>query len=219
MFNLFKKKPTINSISSLPDWGWIMEQNTEGVKQWVNKEETRAMSIHFFDLPPDLPTIQDIGILRTYYRDLIAKNNFGLIQVDKLLIKGFEVIQTIFKIPQQPTGMTYLASLTIPFETCSYVIKIQAPEIGITGSRDTVILTKFMNEGLISFEGDKLVGWAQDPYDSGISEGTLMNLSEQEQYDALFPEHPLTEARKLLNAVKADMQFGEELGKLRAFGK
>ena len=53
-------------------------------------------------------------------------------------------IKTIFKFPQDPTGMTYLGSYTIPFKKYSYVIKIQAPELGVTGMRDSIIAAKFL---------------------------------------------------------------------------
>lgn len=40
--------------------------------------------------------------------------------------------------------------------------------------------------------------WEKDPYDKNFRRGLLMNQGEREEYDILFPEHPLTQARKLV---------------------
>jgi len=219
MFNLFNRnKATINSIS-IPDFGWIQDKNEEGIKLWMNPEGTRAISINFFDLKPDLPTIKDITFLRDFYRNQISAHNGGIVQVDFVDLKGYMAVKTIFKIPQKPSGMTYLGSLTIPFETCSYVVKIQAPEIDTTGMRDTFIVGKLMQEGVISADDNGLKGWFSDPYDPIFTKGTLMNKSEEEIYDADFPNHPLSEARNLMKQIEAGIVFEKELEKIKRFGR
>jgi len=217
MFNLFNRnKATINSIS-IPDFGWIQDKNEEGIKLWMNPEQTRAISINFFNLKPDLPTIKDVTVLRDFYRNQISAHNGGIVQVDLVDLKGYTAVKTIFKIPQEPTGMTYLASLTIPFATCSYVVKIQAPEVGTTGMRDTFIVGKLMQEGVITTNDDGLQGWFGDPYDPTFTKGTLMNKSDEEIYDADFPNHPLSETRKWMKQIEAEIVFKKELEKIKRF--
>ena len=137
--------------------------------------------------------------------------------MNKINLKGYDVIRTIFKVPQEPAGMIYIASLTIPFENYSYVINIQAPEFGTTGMRDNVIAMKLLNEGKISDGEYGYEGWFKDPYGSGIKRGVLMNLSEDKKYDADFPDHPLTQTRRLLDKIESEIQFGEELEKIGRF--
>lgn len=217
MFSLFKKpKATINSIS-IPNFGWEQVKNDAEIQQWINPEQSIALSINFFDLKPDLPTATDVDLLRSFYRNQLVAHNGGLIETNLINLKTYSLIKTIFKIPQQPTGMTYLASLTIPFKKCSYVVKIQAVEVGATGMRDTVVSTKLLTEGKIGLGGDDFEGWFADPYDPSIKEGTPMNLSEDIAYDAMFPKHPLSQARSLLAKLESQIIFADELAKYKRF--
>jgi hypothetical protein len=219
MFNLFKsKKATINSIS-MPDFGWEQVKNEAEMQQWLNPAQSIALSINFFDQKPDLPTAKDIDLLRDYYRDQIVVPNGGLIQADLINLKTYSAIKTMFKIPQNPTGMTYLGSLTIPFKKCSYVVKIQAVEVGTTGLRDSLVSNQLLTEGKITLGGAGFENWFVDPYDPSFKKGTLMNASEELAYDAMFPEHPLSQARNLLTQIESQIVFADELSKYKKFKK
>ncbi len=217
MFGFFnKKKASIQSVE-IPSFGWINTKNDGTIQQWINEEQTKSVSVNFFDLPPDLPTIKDLTTLRAFYRDQVLGSNGGIIEIEKMDLKGLVAIKTIFKFAQEPSGMSYVACLTIPFKKCSYVIKIQALEAGMTGVRDTVVYTKLMTEGKLPT--DSFEGWASDPYDSSIEEGSLMNLSEDKQYDAQFPTHPLSVVRALLQQMIGEVKFGKELQQITTFNK
>ncbi len=219
MIKLFnRKKATINSIS-IPKSGWIIEQNNRKIKQWINPEQTIALSVNYFDTNPDLPSITKIDVIRDFYRDQISKYNGGLIQVDVIELENYEAIKTIFKIPQEPSGMVYLASLTIPFQNCSYVIKIQAPEIEMIGERDSIIATRLVKEKKIFVGGNGYENWLSDPYDNAFDKGTLMNKSEEVIYDIDFENHPLTQARKLISQIEEEIEFKPKLEKLNKFEK
>lgn len=219
MFSFFKKqKATINSIE-IPDFGWTLSQKNSSLIQWINPEQTIALSVHYFDLPPDIPTITNVDLLRAFYRKSISSVNGGLIEVTIPKIKDIPVAKTIFKIPQEPSGMTYLASLTIPFESCSFVIKVQCPEVGSTGMRDAVIANTLMAKGELTIGENGYENWFSDPYDSGFKDGTLMNKSETNVYDDQFPNHPLTQARKIMERISNEISFKPEIEKLSVLKK
>jgi hypothetical protein len=48
---------------------------------------------------------------------------------------------------------------------------------------------------------DGIIGWNRDPYDETIKTGFLMNLSEQSEYDSMFPSHPLSLLRELARFI------------------
>jgi hypothetical protein len=219
MFNLFKKKKsTINSII-IPNFGWVKDIEDETRIEWRNPENTIGLTQNFFDKEPDLPTITDLVFLRNFYRNAVTYAGAGLIEVDIIDVKGVKAVKTIFKVPQQPKGMVYLASITIPFEKCSYVIKIQAPELGITGMRDSVIMQKLLAENKISIGENGFENWFQDPYDVHFKSNCLMNKSEDNAYDSMFANHPLSQARKLLATIIEDIQFNPEISKNNTFNK
>src|SRR5689334_11433718 len=121
----------------LPLSGWNEIERAGRTRRWRN-ELGDQLSLDFFDLPPNLPTPpSDIEPIRAFYRQQLGDSG-GIVQVDSLVVSTVPAIMAIFKFRQNPTGMTYLGAITIPFRDCSFVIKWQCPERGRTGLRDAV---------------------------------------------------------------------------------
>lgn len=217
MIHFFKKKKgTINSIT-IPHFNWKQKKNEDTIIQWTNPDESLVLSVNFFDSKPDLPSLKQINTVRHFYREQIVEHDGGLIQADLTKCQNYQAIQTIFKIPLKTSGVIYLASLTIPFRYSSYVIKIQASETGIIGLRESVVADRLLRKGDITVNENGYDNWSSDPYHSNFNEGTLMNKSEDAQYDVDFDNHPLTQARKLLHQIKSEIEFNPEIEKLRKF--
>lgn len=215
---LLRNKASIDDIS-IPDFGWELTREEKSIRQWVNPEQTIALSLNFFKVEPDIPTMDDWNALRRYYRNQIVPRKGGLIEVEPITLGGYNLIKAIFKFPQAESGMTYLSSLTLPFAKYSYVVKIQAMEGGVTGMRDSFMLDKLIREGKVTIdEAGNPKGWACDPYLKGFLGGTLMNLSESEEYDNRFRMHPLSLSRKMLRQIEAEIGFSSGLQKLKPFG-
>ena len=99
------------------------------------------------------------------------------------------------------------------------MIKIHAPEIGDTGLRDTAIVVKLMQEGKINVGKNGVEGWMQDPYDVNFKNNCLRNQSDDAIYDDSFPEHPLTQSRKLIAKIQEAIEFKAELENIERFLK
>lgn len=212
MFSLFSKKNvTIESVS-IPDFGWPKVKENKSIIQWVNPDETIAISINYFDIVPNIPTLKDVNVLKGFYRNLVTGADGGVVEVVLYKRQQFNIIRTIFKIPQMPSGMTYVGSLTIPFSTCSFVLKIQAVESGATGMREAIVVNKLLSAG----NYDE-ASWSSDPYDKEVKTGRLMNKAEDQSYDDDFPNHPLSQVRNLLSQIEEDVQWQSEVEKLRPF--
>ena len=217
LFN--RKQPAIHSLAfDAP--GWQVQETNPKKQVWEHPGHPAILSLHFFDEPPDIPVrLEDQPALREHYRSVIGSQHGGLVEVAVGVLANTRVpvVKTIFKIPRQPRGMGYIGSLTLPFKHFSYVFKIQAEEAGMTGVREAVIADKLIREGKISPGENTILGWSADPYDRGWKKGTLMNLAEREEYDPLFPEHPLTIVREGLKAVAASLKPGRELLRAERF--
>jgi len=216
---LFRRHKTDINAITFPVFGWQLEKDEPHLKLWLNAEGTSAISVNYFPQKPDLPSRSDLSVLRPYYRKQISEVNGGLIEVETTDLKGYPGIRTLFKIPQDPTGTTYLGSLTLPFAKCSYVIKIQAAEIDAPGQRDNQIAQRLLMSNDIRKKGGSYEDWAADPYDEAYQEGTLMNKAERSDYDNEFPEHPLTQVRRVLRILEKQVEFSEAVGKLKGFEK
>lgn len=217
MINWFKRKQSPLDAIVIPTFQWAASRTEQNMKQWMNPEQTIALSIHFFNLPPDLPSATDPILLRSFFRSQLVPHNGGLITVDILTLKGYTAVKTIFKIPQEPSGMRYLASFIIPFKNTSYVVKIQAIESGYTGFRETMVADSILAKKPLNDDNTFLEGWAQDPYDSTVSSGALMNTAEAEAYDSRFPEHPLSQTRQLMKQIEQQIAFKDDLKNLPPF--
>ncbi len=217
MFNFFKKnKATINSLT-IDDLGWALDKDEPSIKAWYSNDAPMMLSLNYFGVSPDLPPLDRIGTLRNYYRELIAPLNAGLIQVDLINVQGFDVVKTIFKFAQEPSGVNYLASLTIPFKHCSYVIKLQADEHGVTGLRDVVVGNKLIATVELDDDGKSIKNWRVDPYEPDFNGGALMNKSELERYDPDFPQHPLSQVRSLIQRIETSIVFDKVLNNAARF--
>ncbi len=224
MFNFFNRpKVSIQSLSlPVPETdgeAWTMEKDDAKVKLWIHPAHTTALSLHFFDMAPDIPSLQDLDDLRGFYRKLAVAAKGGLIAVDLVDWRGFAAVVTIVKIPQDPNGTTYVASLTLPFKDCSFVVKVQAIEVLETGMREALVLDQLMETGVVKLDEDGLHHWIAAPYEASVTDGSPMNQSEKETYDDRFPSHPLTIARRRIQWVITEMQCAQDLAKLKPFGK
>ena len=215
---LKNKKININSIT-FPTYDWEMVKEEDYFKKWMNKEQNVALSINYFDSKPDLPYLDEIDVVREFYRKELSAHNGGLIEVNIKEIESYKTIKTVFKISQEPTGISYLASLTFPFKNHSFVIKIQALEYGMTGNRETETTNYLLKNKELTPAGDSYMEWARDPYKKDFKKGLLMNLSEQEKYDSVYANHALSKARKLLNNIENNLVFDSEIGNLKKLKK
>ncbi|MEL6535019.1 MAG: hypothetical protein AAFQ98_06375 [Bacteroidota bacterium] len=213
------KKPSLSSIS-LPDWGWEQKQKNKTMVQWVNPEAPVALSINFFAKEPDLPTTQDVEELRNYYRSQLTAQGGGILQVEIIKIQGIKAIKTLFKFPQQPSGTMYLGSYTLPFEKCSYVLKLQGMELEPTGQRESLVADAMIKQGkLVANEKGEYPGWAADPYAPEYQHTCLMNKSEAISYDLQFPDHPLSQVRTYLTKLSWDLKAEAILKEQPPFAK
>ena len=89
-------------------------------------------------------------------------------------------------------------NLTMHMDINEYALNIQVfcDEVGMTGMRESVIIEKLINEGVVKMPN--MEGWFKDPYDSEFRNGILMNMSELQEYDTMFPNHPLSILRNIV---------------------
>ena len=87
-----------------------------------------------------------------------------------------------------------------------YFISGSFDEAGMTGQRDSIGLMLLTNEKEQTGQPVDLTDimehdWFIDPYDPDYTKGFLMNRSEVPELDSMFPGHPLSVTRSLINFV------------------
>jgi hypothetical protein len=194
----------------------------EGALGWRTADGD-GIGLFFFGRPPDIgAAVSDIDGVRRSCRGRVYGAGLGIIEIEGASVDGCCALRTIYKQPQVPHGMTYIASLTFPFRDFSYVLKAQCREQGNTGVRDSAVLAELLAKGLVRpvrSDGEMfhLSGWMRDPYDPEIDAPLMRNASESEAYDSRFPEHPLSRARRLLRHLEATTVLAPDVRSAAAF--
>lgn len=133
------------------------------------------------------------------------QDNQGLVEVVNTKTKNGNICAySIIKEKIQPLGMMYILTMQIAYEDFIVNIHGEFKEEGMTGERDAAIFMLFENaknnkKYKLDFGNEK--EWLRDPYDKKYKKGALMNLSELPQFDEVLPNHPLSEARKVVNII------------------
>ncbi|WP_328680624.1 hypothetical protein OG905_34820 [Streptomyces sp. NBC_00322] len=176
---------------------------------WAN-DEGDVLSLHFFGLPPDLPASLDDGpSLRAALTRLTAQAGGGLIEASVKSLGPLPALKQILKLPLpgQPSGQAFIGSFTVPRATCSTVVKIQAPERGMTGMREAMVMAQVGH--------DKY--FRPHPYAPEVQGGLPFHAADHAQWDAQFPDHPLSRVRRTLDALAGAVQVVPEFAALPSF--
>jgi len=125
----------------------------------------------------------------------------GLVEVEIAIPN--KCIYSIVKTKMEPDGVQYCLTLHFDLSGNFYNVTGFFSEEGITGKRDAIVYELARRDNIVKsgFEG-----WAFDPYDNKYNKGFLMNLSENRQFDDMFPFHPLSEARNFIKNLLGEMK-------------
>ena len=150
---------------------------------------------------------------RARCRDSATQSRGAIIEVELRTLDGCAAIHDIMKVPQIPFGMGYLGCISLPFREFGFMITVACKERGTTGARDTSIFAELLQKDEVRFEDgkDQPIGWMQDPYDPAVKTPPGRNRSDDELYDARFPDHPLSQVRGLLRRIETTLRLSDEV--------
>jgi len=213
--NLFSKKKVITpyqidigkqktelGILEFETFGWELHEQTAQSTSWVCPNFPAMITYYFIDGKPDIPTPDSEDLIRFYFRQRLQETSKGgLIECNILRINKIPVIENLVKVPKTGTGIIYVYTLNFLLKDKSYIISIQAEEMGMSGVRETTLAPQILGADL------DLEKWMRDPYDPSYKAGLRMNLGEVEKYDSMFPSHPLSLLRmKLIPKMKESIK-------------
>jgi len=202
MFGKGTARASIESIS-FDATGYSLQESSDAVRLWYTPEGDE-FSVHFFAERPDLPPrLED---LRSHHEAQLRASSGAVVEVSPIHVDECPAIKTVVKLPQQQSGFTYVASITIPFHDFSFVLKVICGESGVTGLREGVLLAKHMAGGGMPEVAD---GRVQVP---GFD-------PDNKRFDADFSVHPLSRARRTMGHVSATARVDAALKKAPAFAR
>ncbi|MFH7595684.1 hypothetical protein WDV06_11360 [Streptomyces racemochromogenes] len=159
---------------------------------WTD-ERGLVLSVHFFGLVPDLPApLGDPDRLRHGLARSVASAGAGLIEAGVGEVDSVPAVRQLVKVARPGgRGQVFLASWTIPRAACSAVVKVQAAEGAVTGMREAAVLARTGPERY----------FVAHPYGPGVEGGLPCHVADHEEWDAHFPDHPLTLVRAALHRI------------------
>lgn len=204
----FRRKPVVRpTLTSLrfdtTGWSDEGEQQPNHLHVWQTADGD-AVALFFFDLAPNIPPCRTVDELRDFYGSSIKSAGAELVDFAVEPLVGQTAIRMTMKAPQQPHGRLYQATYTVPFRDFSFVVKIQCSEHGVTGVREAVLADRRMAAGEVpdvSGRGPFFHNWNPDA----------------PEYDAQFPDHPVSRARRILARVAGSSSFDKTVAALPKF--
>jgi hypothetical protein len=197
-----RAKPSLESIRfNTKGFSYDGELETGRVRVW-HTQDGDGVGLYFLRESPDVRILEDP---RAFYVHSAEAFDGRLIEFSVLKVAGYSVHRIIIKFRQyEPSAMTYVGSLTVPFRDFSFTLKAQCEERGIIGARETILLDRAFAAGEASIQGDRLqlpVEWNPDA----------------EDFDAEFPTHPISRLRRILAQVGGSLAIDPKLGACPTF--
>lgn len=168
------------------------------------------LSVHFFPLAPDLSApLHAPERLRFDCAQGTARAGGGLIEAAVGTVDSVPALRQLVKMPLPGRqGQAFIGSWTLPKERCSAVVKVQAAEGATTGLREAAVMGQV---GPADF-------FRPHPYaDGGQFGGLPYSVADLEQWDAQFPDHPLTLVRATLRRIAPTVTLDEQFKTLPPF--
>jgi hypothetical protein len=175
----------------------------DGAHVW-HTAQGDGVGLFFFSIQPDLPSkARSTDELRQFFSSMLGQSGGKLVELHVCNVDGYPSVATIIKVPQQPSGMTYVGSIMIPFRDFSFVVKVQCEERGMTGLREAMILNGMLAKDNVASDNSGLpIGFSPD----------------DAKFDAKFPEHPLSRLRKTLREIGSSLHLNDAVRHLPTFG-
>jgi hypothetical protein len=162
-----------------------------------------VLSEHWFPIPPDMPSLKEEEI-RAMYEEMLADQ----LEIDGRTARLLAVavhretpvpsISTLIR-GVAPDGDRYffIGAITLPLAECSWVIKAQSGEAGMTGVRESLAFVRFSKEQRLAGQSIEEIRSIFDPYD--------------EQWDTDQYDEPLTSVRQSLKRIFASLEVDPEV--------
>jgi hypothetical protein len=184
---------------AMPDWQLV---NQEPLAAHWRDGAGDVICLSFFPASSDLPELSDDAALWCYCRDGAEEQSAGLIEVATSEGAEGRCLTYVYK-RLEGRRMTFFAVAETLVVHGKWLWMVIANEKAVTGMRETLVTDKLLRTGQLTLESYQ-TSWASDPYApeyAGVDQRSLRYISDAEEYDADFPDHPLSKVRRELRRV------------------
>ncbi len=197
----FSKRPTVPDAVRKVNFtmaGWAEQEPNGNLRGWLRPN---GSILSLGDMGSHAWFSASETELRDLARQLAADREGGLIEVTRLRCGRNPAVRLIYKRLQAP-AYVFTGMFMTPMGGAPLVWTIVDGERGVTGVREAVIGAEMWGSGQTKNIEDYERIWPQDPYDMlslGVDRSVQRFISDNEEYDSRFPDHPLTGVRRFLD--------------------
>jgi hypothetical protein len=194
---------------------WHEQEISDDRAVWIN-ESGDLLALEVVPDSVNVPPLWNEAQLRWYCRQVADAEGAGIVAVDGMDLGPVSAVQFIFK-RECGSGYVYKGMMVIPTAQVQYVFCVVCAESGTTGVREALVTARLVEAGKLqlelSEESDasgaigKIAGWFQDPYDPTYDGKVVRSIADEEQYDSLVPDHPLSRLRRYLLQIRGTLQI------------
>jgi hypothetical protein len=181
--------------------GWQLVQRDPSAAYWRDAAGD-VISLTLAPIDRSFPLPSKDHELQHYCRQIAERQAAGLLEVSSHIGPATSSITYLYKRLKVP-ALTFHGVIVTRFATGTWMWMMIAAERGVTGLREASVVERLLASGQLALETFES-SWARDPYDSsyqGVDRSTLRNSSDAEEYDTLFPDHPLSKVRRELRRL------------------
>jgi len=185
----------------LPMAGWQLVRRAPGFACWRDAVGD-VVSLSAVSLP--VPPLSDPVDLQHLCRRFSEEQRAGLVEVTVRAGANGACLTYVYKRLEVP-AFKFFGVVYAPAPTGSWMWMVAAAERGTTGVREAMVADLLLDSGQLTVDSYRS-SWARDPYEpeyAGVDSSTLRYMSDAVEYDALFPDHPLTKTRRQLDRLVA----------------
>jgi hypothetical protein len=211
----------ITDLISFDTTGLLPQPAPPPERRWAT-ERGLTVLLTVDERMPEFPaTAAGEAAVRHMYRDVSAVEGVGLVEFTFHRVDGFQARRMVLKLVTDPAtgwGRTFIGLLHIPVASACVALRVECSEAGPTGNRETTVVFHQLRSGVLKLpeglpEGSStwlgpgdLEPWIVDPNDPTPAHVAL-NVSDDRQYDAEFPNHPLSLVRAFLDRTQSSMSL------------
>lgn len=212
-------EPKLEDI--MPDIsGWEEVERKNHMIMWYT-EKHDACSRLLLDGPCSWSfDLTSLDRAQDFYDRQSAENGGAMIEIGIEEIKGIEALSGIFKYRSPVPGslaMMYVGIFWVPFEKHIFQINFEAIERGTTGVREAAVYLIEKPNRSESNQEPVPVASMEEMFQKMREKKVFRLPSDDEKYDASFPEHPLSSVRALMAGFRENGYINPKLKALKAF--
>ncbi|MEM9252217.1 MAG: hypothetical protein AAGB29_07680 [Planctomycetota bacterium] len=214
-FRRRKEKSAIDAVR-FDTSGWKQHESSAEHRLWLTPSSD-AVALRRQEPPPAYPyDFRSLPAARAFYAEESAQRGGVMISVDFVDSSGIDVMRGVFKYRSPEPGslaMYYVGVIALLRRTCAFQINAESVEVGSTGAREAAVMA--MGDGPPALQEEEVVVASASDLFAKMGEARIKRLpADDERYDDMFPDHPLSKVRSLqkriLETLEVDDSFREQ---------